>query len=284
LGSVDGYQSPLEVAATYGNATMVKTLIDLGARVRTLTPLPGWSVLHSACLANASVDVIKLLLRRGARVNQRSDIRVADSMGFSTPLHLVFALGAHETISAVLRTVLRTLLSAGADFNATDDEDRTPFILATREGRIDAVKILLDYGANTEYRSTACGTAVAAADPLILENTLVEIRLRALKGENKHLRVASRPGPGRTATPSRIPGPVQTRSYRTVMALQYRYPPWCRRLDDSSTADEETYTMSLARTREGRHVTRTRDASGNERNLSPQTGAISYTSRFDRVE
>lgn len=79
---------------------------DINARNRHKFAGPGNSPL-SAATYQQRLDVVKLLIERGADVNQ------GDNAGF-TPLHLAAALGYPE--------VARVLLEAGADPNALTSE------------------------------------------------------------------------------------------------------------------------------------------------------------------
>jgi hypothetical protein len=241
------YRSPLTSAVRTGSVAMVKLLLDQGAHVNTLEPLPGWSVLHVACdvVMGYSLDLatIKLLLSQGARVNLRSNLR-KDNPHYhesSTPLHLVCCTADEhwKTSAAALM-----LLSAGADVNATDNNDITPLISAAALGNLEAVKVLLDHGANTEYRSTTHGTALTAASPEILQDLAYEIRTRALKGQNAHPRTAPQLGLARAGKPSLIPVPASFRSRRAETTLHYRYPPWRRRLDYYPRAGDYMYSSS----------------------------------------
>jgi hypothetical protein len=185
--------------------------------------------------------VIKLLLSRGADVDLRSMLRgeIRQYSDCFTPLLVVCTTAASRGLSAAV-----VLLGAGADVDSTDAKDRTPMIVAASKGNLEAVKVLLDHGANTEYRSTTRGTALTAASPEILQDLAYEIRTRALKGQNAHLRTAPQLGLARAGKPSLIPVPASFQSRRAETTLHYRYPPWCRRLDYHPRAGDYMYSSS----------------------------------------
>jgi ankyrin repeat protein len=81
-----------------------------------------------------ALDVVTLLLARGASVGARDDRRG------QTALMWAAAEGHAE--------VVRVLVSAGADLNARVPSGFTPLLFAVREGRLDAVRALLKAGAN----------------------------------------------------------------------------------------------------------------------------------------
>jgi hypothetical protein len=228
--SLDGvlqlYDTPLTMAVEHSSAAMVKLLLDHGACVDTLSPQTGWSALHQACLSY-NLEKIELLLSCGATVDLRSGPR--SGVKVWTALHLACDRRPNHTQDSI-QSVLRALLDAGADVNATTKEDLTPLILIVKSSRkLEGAKFLLDYGANTEYRSTTRGTAIAAANPEIAEALASRIRRRALQGRNRYLRRAPRMNiPFREGLLSRIAAPVRPHSRRRELPLQYRYPPKSR--------------------------------------------------------
>ena len=243
--SLDGvlqlYDSPLIMAVERSSTAMIKLLLDHGACVDTLSPKTGWSALHEACLGY-KLETLQLLLSKGAQINLRSASYsgARSSLQGWTALHIVCDVELRPFHRDV-PSVLRTLLNAGADVNATISGDLTPLIAAASHGELEEAKILLDYGANTEYRSTTYGSAFAAATPSIREALGSEIRSRALRGQNNYLRPAPRPMIIRPRVPSRIAAPVQPRSRRRELPLQHRYPPKARR----ALLDEEEYADAL---------------------------------------
>lgn len=80
------------------------------------------------------VEIIDLVLRRGW-----VDIEIKSKRG-ATALHLA-AVGRNTT------SILLRLLEAGADINVQDDRGRTPLYIAKQHDNKDAIRILLDRGA-----------------------------------------------------------------------------------------------------------------------------------------
>jgi ankyrin repeat protein len=58
---------------------------------------------------------------------------------------------------------LRSLLDAGADIDSRDTDGRTALMLATLNGRLDAVQLLLAHGADRAIADTRGVTPLAAA-------------------------------------------------------------------------------------------------------------------------
>jgi hypothetical protein len=88
--------------------------------------------LHIAALWG-DVEIVELLLRRGA------DPNVKDDNG-QTPLHIA-ALWGHVD-------VVRVLLEHRADPNAKDNDGKTPLHYAAEKGHVDVVRVLLERGAD----------------------------------------------------------------------------------------------------------------------------------------
>ena len=59
--------------------------------------------------------------------------------------------------------ILRTVLASNIDLNARDAQGRTALILAIQYGHVDAVKMLLDHGANPNTADSHGLTPLAAA-------------------------------------------------------------------------------------------------------------------------
>lgn len=84
--------------------------------------------LHSA-VENGSIVGIKRLLDRGADVNEQND-------RLRTPLHVASRHGKLE--------IARTLIDSGADMKCRDVDGWTPLHLAARPGDVDTSQLLLD--------------------------------------------------------------------------------------------------------------------------------------------
>ena len=130
---------------------MVNALIDRGADVnapstnpekKKATPLMAASV-------NGRVDVIRVLLAAGARVN------LGDAIGWTA----LMSASYYGQIEAI-----RVLLAAGAQINQVDASGWTALIHASQAGRVQAVMALL----------------AAGADPRITTHLMLGNRLTAL--------------------------------------------------------------------------------------------------------
>jgi ankyrin repeat protein len=98
---------------------------------------------------------VKLLLERGAVVN------VSDDWG-ETPL--IKAVGGHESVNEERRVaVVSLLLNNGARTEMIDLHGRDALVHAARCGSADAVKVLLQHGANPNQGSRALALHEAAA-------------------------------------------------------------------------------------------------------------------------
>ena len=143
--------TPIYLACENGSAVVVDRLLKAGVSANATGPM-GETALHT-CARTGKPDAAKILLAHGATVNP------GDSWRGQTPLMWAAAEG-HAAM-------IRLLAEAGADLNARStvvtwerqrsEEPRdkwlppggfTPLLLAAREGRIDAVKTLVELGAN----------------------------------------------------------------------------------------------------------------------------------------
>ena len=122
-------------AAQDGYVDVVRLLLDRGAEVNGQASGGMTPIHYAAWFAHA--DVVRLLLDRGAEVN------VKDNAGL-TPLHYA--------AKDVYVDVIMLLLNRGADVNAKDNDGWTPLHDATWDGHADVAVVLLDRGAQVNCK------------------------------------------------------------------------------------------------------------------------------------
>ncbi|WP_078544924.1 ankyrin repeat domain-containing protein [Litchfieldia alkalitelluris] len=130
--------APLGFAAHYGNADVVKVLIDYGANINAISHskisyIPSNTALHAAIAGERNIEVIKLLLTNGA------DTTIFDSNGH-TALH---SAAFHDDNVEVLKL----LLNHGVEVNAKLDDGVTALELAVEKGYERVVEVLRENGA-----------------------------------------------------------------------------------------------------------------------------------------
>ena len=131
---------PLFLASQKGNARAVKLLLEHQARLEDeiMTPL------MTACEAG-HVDVVNILIAAGARTD------LPDSGG-RTALHYAAKCRNPD--------VLRCLVKPNTNVNIVSNYKETPLMSASRlSGNIDAVRFLLEHGADRSLKSNAGQTA-----------------------------------------------------------------------------------------------------------------------------
>jgi cytochrome c len=123
-------------AAESGDVELVRQLIDGGADLNKQGQ--SGAALHRA-LARRRVDVVALLVARGA------DVNVANPL-LGTPLHVAAGTGNEAMVLL--------LLERGASLNVARGSDGyTPLHVAAEAGRTQVVRLLLDRGANVNLLS-----------------------------------------------------------------------------------------------------------------------------------
>lgn len=134
---VDPAKGPAIVIAAQAKAwRAVRALLDSRLTELEARNPAGETVLMYAAL-HGDIELIRLLLKRGAQVN----------MGGWTPMHYAAVSGRTD--------VLALLLEHHAYIDAPSANGTTPLMMAAREGRMAAVKLLVAEGADPSLRNEA---------------------------------------------------------------------------------------------------------------------------------
>lgn len=146
--------TPLLAASSSSNAEMVRYLLAHGARL-DVKDAAGRSALMNAA-GQGSLEIMKLLLAKGADVNEVSDKEAFPkvkngtiALGSFTALNLAVVFGTPERV--------KLLLDAGARIDEPDVRGMTPLMLAIAcdHSNPKTVRLLLNRGADTKIRSRA---------------------------------------------------------------------------------------------------------------------------------
>jgi ankyrin repeat protein len=129
--SKDGW-TPLHLAAHFGHAAVVETLLANNADVRARSANEMHNQPLHAAAAGRQVEAARLLLDAGA------DPNATQAAGF-VPLHSAAQNGD--------RALVELLLARGADANARTEDGRTALALAEAAGRSDVAELLRRHGA-----------------------------------------------------------------------------------------------------------------------------------------
>jgi len=134
--------TPLGRAAKRGDIKKVEELLSKGANVNEVM-IPGLSPLHEAVFNNAPLDIVRLLLDKGADVNMQScGDGWASDCNCMCPLQIAACKGNVNMV--------KLLLDRGADIDAIDKTGYTPLARAAEQGQSATVKLLIEKGADTD--------------------------------------------------------------------------------------------------------------------------------------
>ena len=136
----DDVWAVLRAAASRHNAEIIHLLVELGVDVGQRGPKPELSTaLHAAAAFNAS-SVLHALMSQ-----QRVDLTARDVMG-NTALHL--AAGSDSGATGVLRMLVNEHPRQSLSLDTYNNAHRTPLMMAVSPDRTDAMRLLLNRGAD----------------------------------------------------------------------------------------------------------------------------------------
>jgi hypothetical protein len=189
-------EAPLHVAARRWDLPMVEQLVEHGADVsrrradgatpHTLAELHGNPEIAAWLLAHGAVDELSPVERFIAAC-ARADRDAADALlathpGLRAELRPEHHLMLHRPAESGNASVLETMLACGFHPDGRDKENVTPLHRASMGGHVDAVRVLLEHGADVNAVD-----GMFAAPPLVWA---VEGRSHAKPGEGDYVAVA----------------------------------------------------------------------------------------------
>lgn len=162
---------PLSLAAVEGHAGIVTSLIKAGADPNTALPEGETALMTAARTGKA--DAVRVLLAHGARVNAKDEVRGQTALMWAAAqdnAEVVRALvEAGAEVNARTSTVSKAnarVSESGNTFTAPPPTGFTALIFAVRTGSLNAVRALLDAGANAndELSDGESALLIAAAN------------------------------------------------------------------------------------------------------------------------
>jgi ankyrin repeat protein len=201
--SVDATATPVLVrAAGSGRTAIVGALLDAGANSNATAPVDGdqggWPSALMAAAGEGHLDVVELLIARGADVNANYE---AVEQTFPTALLAAIASGRAEVVRALLDAgadisakgvmgleaihdaaldsdleIVELLLAHGAEVDTRDGLGGTPLMWAAGAGQVKMVRLLIARGANVNARDDATRRAYFKAEFVGDTATMREIK------------------------------------------------------------------------------------------------------------
>jgi ankyrin repeat protein len=160
--------TPIMLAVAGSSEDAVRVLVQHGADVNAKEDTYGQTPLMFAAAFNRP-EAIKVLLLNGAKPNTGTKVRIPRARGggprglaSDDPKPAADPMGGMTALLYAVRQghadAVRALLDNGADLNAGSADNSTPLMMATINGHLDLAMYLLERGADPKIASTAGGT------------------------------------------------------------------------------------------------------------------------------
>lgn len=153
----------ITIATALNHKNIVASLIKAGANVDILSEESFAFTPLKMAVFMGHKDIVQMLVNAGADVNATNDRK--DEKTALTPL---FFLMASEHNQDTYTDILKILLKAGANPNSVKGEYNegfiTPLMAATSLGNLEAAKLLIEYGANVNDKTSKGLTACSCAE------------------------------------------------------------------------------------------------------------------------
>jgi uncharacterized protein len=159
-------ETPLMTLARVGDVASAKILLDHGANIYARETWRGQTALMYAA-GESQPDMIRLLIERGALVNDRDSIKNWERQTTSEPREKWLPTGQMTPLLFAARQgcveCAKVLAEHGAELNAGDRDNVNPMIMAIINGHYDVAAYLLDKGARPNLADATGRTPLYAA-------------------------------------------------------------------------------------------------------------------------
>ena len=182
VNATDKYNATaLMIACHLSHANAIHVLLKAGSDVN-IADKNGMTCLMYAVAAHSSEEVLQAILDHAAEVNatdkdNATALILACQMGHVDAIHVLLKVGFDANIAykngntclmyAVREDcseeVLQALVDHGADVNATSKDNYTALIVALGKRHVDAIKVLLKAGSDTDIACENGATCLMAA-------------------------------------------------------------------------------------------------------------------------
>ena len=169
-------QTALELASQKGDDDALNVLREAESTSSSVS-IKGNTLLHAAVLGDKNKQVLLSAIHHGADVNatnseNESALLLASRRGNLDIIHALLSSGADPTIASVEGNtwlhyavnggcsieVLTVIVGNGADVNATNNKNESALLLASQEGNLDTINILLESRADPNITSAEGNT------------------------------------------------------------------------------------------------------------------------------